>query len=209
MDTGDPHAPPIVHACMPRDTTGYTIKETWDVLGMRATRSEDTVLEGRLCARAVHRPRGGNRRGGDRPVCAGHRCLRPSRLFGTIYYAIAQRAFDWTAEHVKKKTSLAMSRSMAYHAEVQHAIADMALELEAIGPQLDKIAQDWSDGVDHRPACGGPGSWRRSTGRSRGRGRWSRRRWTWRAGSGSSRSRAASDSSAMPDWGACTRPPPL
>jgi alkylation response protein AidB-like acyl-CoA dehydrogenase len=70
-------------------------------------------------------------------------------LFGNIYYGIAQRAFDWTVENVKQKTSLAMSRSMAYHAEVQHAIADMALELEAIGPHLDRIAQDWSDGVDH------------------------------------------------------------
>ena len=31
---------------MPRDTKGYTIKDTWDVLGMRATRSDDTVLDG-------------------------------------------------------------------------------------------------------------------------------------------------------------------
>jgi alkylation response protein AidB-like acyl-CoA dehydrogenase len=42
-----------------------------------------------------------------------------------------------------------MSRSMAYRAEVQRAIADMTLELEAIGPHLDKIAQDCSEGVDH------------------------------------------------------------
>jgi alkylation response protein AidB-like acyl-CoA dehydrogenase len=66
-----------------------------------------------------------------------------------VYYAIARRAFDWTVDNIKKKTSLAMSRSMAYHAEVQHAVAEMALELEAIGPHLDRIAQDWSDGVDH------------------------------------------------------------
>jgi alkylation response protein AidB-like acyl-CoA dehydrogenase len=37
MDTSDPSQPKIVHAFMPRDTPGYTIKETWDVLGMRAT----------------------------------------------------------------------------------------------------------------------------------------------------------------------------
>jgi len=51
--------------------------------------------------------------------------------------------------HVKQTTSLALSRSIASHADVQHAIADMALALEAIGPHLDTIAQDWSDGVDH------------------------------------------------------------
>jgi alkylation response protein AidB-like acyl-CoA dehydrogenase len=46
MDTSDPSAPKIVHAFLPRDTPGVSIKETWDVLGMRATRSDDTVLDG-------------------------------------------------------------------------------------------------------------------------------------------------------------------
>ena len=46
MDTSDPTAPKIVHAFLPRDTPGYRINETWDVLGMRATRSDDTLLEG-------------------------------------------------------------------------------------------------------------------------------------------------------------------
>ena len=46
MDASDPSAPKIVHAFLPRNTPGVTIKETWDVLGMRATRSDDTVLEG-------------------------------------------------------------------------------------------------------------------------------------------------------------------
>ena len=45
MDTSDPKAPKVVHAFMSRDSKGYTIKETWDVLGMRATRSDDTVLD--------------------------------------------------------------------------------------------------------------------------------------------------------------------
>jgi hypothetical protein len=62
MDTSDPAQPKIVHAFMPRDAEGYTIKETWDVLGMRATRSDDTVLENvfvpdRYIARVV--PAGG------------------------------------------------------------------------------------------------------------------------------------------------------
>jgi len=37
IDTSDPDAPRIVHGFLPRDTPGYTIRETWDTLGMRAT----------------------------------------------------------------------------------------------------------------------------------------------------------------------------
>jgi alkylation response protein AidB-like acyl-CoA dehydrogenase len=46
VDTSDANAPQIVHAFLPRDTPGYHIEETWDTLGMRATRSDDTILEG-------------------------------------------------------------------------------------------------------------------------------------------------------------------
>jgi alkylation response protein AidB-like acyl-CoA dehydrogenase len=148
MDTSNPQAPKIVHAFMPRDTKGYTIKANWDVLGMRATRSDDTVLEGAFVPdKYIARVVAPGAAGIDLFILAIFGWAMP--MFGNIYYAIAQRAFDWTIENVKKKTSLAMSRSMAYHAEVQHAIADMALELEAIGPHLDKIAQDWSDGANH------------------------------------------------------------
>src|SRR5262245_47241576 len=38
--------PKVVHGCLPRDANGYRIADTWDTLGMRATRSDDVVLEG-------------------------------------------------------------------------------------------------------------------------------------------------------------------
>jgi alkylation response protein AidB-like acyl-CoA dehydrogenase len=41
-----PDGPQVVHAFLPRDTPGYAVEETWDTLGMRATRSDDTVLDG-------------------------------------------------------------------------------------------------------------------------------------------------------------------
>jgi alkylation response protein AidB-like acyl-CoA dehydrogenase len=45
-----------VHAFI-RATPSITIKETWDVMGMRATRSDDTILEGVFRPRQVRRPR--------------------------------------------------------------------------------------------------------------------------------------------------------
>src|SRR4029077_13474704 len=45
MDASDPANPRIVHAFLKRDAKNFKIEETWDVLGMRATKSDDTVLE--------------------------------------------------------------------------------------------------------------------------------------------------------------------
>jgi alkylation response protein AidB-like acyl-CoA dehydrogenase len=148
MDTSDPTQPKIVHAFMPRDTMGYAIHGTWDVLGMRATRSDDTVLENafipdRYVARIV--PAGG---AGIDPFVLG--VLAWALLgFGNIYYGLAKRALDQSIAAAKIKTSLALTRSMAYHPEIQHAIAEMAIELESIGPHLETVAEDWSNGVDH------------------------------------------------------------
>ena len=69
--------------------------------------------------------------------------------FGNVYHGLARRALDLTVETVKKKTSIALTRPMSHHPEVQHAVAEMALELEAIGPHLDRLAEEWSAGVDH------------------------------------------------------------
>jgi alkylation response protein AidB-like acyl-CoA dehydrogenase len=148
MDTSDPSQPKIVHAFMPRDTAGYAIKQTWDVLGMRATRSDDTVVQNafvpdRYIARVV--PAGGA--GVDQFVLGVFAWALMG--FGNIYYGLAKRALDQSVAAAKSKGSLALSRSMAYHPEVQHAIADMVIELESIGPHLESIAEDWSNGVDY------------------------------------------------------------
>ena len=45
MDSSDPSNPKIVHGFIDRATPGVSIKETWDVMGMRATRSDDTILD--------------------------------------------------------------------------------------------------------------------------------------------------------------------
>jgi alkylation response protein AidB-like acyl-CoA dehydrogenase len=148
MDASDPQQPKIVHAFMPRDTAGYEIRETWDTLGMRATRSDDTILDGafvpdRYIARVL--PAGG----GDAFIRALFAWAQST--FANIYYGIALRARDLAVEGARKKTAIAVTRSMAYHPEIQHEAAEMALEIEAIGPHIDRIMQDWVDGVDHGP----------------------------------------------------------
>ena len=148
MDTADPSGAKIVHAFITRDTKGYRVEDTWDVLGMRATRSDDTILEGAFVpdqriARVV--PAGAA--GIDHFVLS----LFAWALlgFGNIYYGLARRAYDMTLQSVKSRRSIGLTRSMAYHAELQHTVAEMTLALDTIEPHLERVAADWSAGVDH------------------------------------------------------------
>jgi alkylation response protein AidB-like acyl-CoA dehydrogenase len=145
MDTSDPKAPKIVHAFMPRDTKGYTIKETWDVLGMRATRSDDTVLDGvvvpdKYIARVV--PAGAA--GADNIVVGFFTWALVG--FANVYYGLSLRVRDVLVEQLKSKTSIALTRPMIYHPEIQHGMAEITMDLEAMGPHVEAIALDWSEG---------------------------------------------------------------
>jgi alkylation response protein AidB-like acyl-CoA dehydrogenase len=148
MDTSDPKAPKVVHGFLARGTAGVTIKDTWDVLGMRATRSDDTVLEGAFCPdRYIARVIAPGAAGMDAFVLGIFAWALLN--FGNVYYGLALRVRDLIVEHVKSKSSLALTRSMAYHPGIQQGIADIVMELEAIGPQLDAATRDWSEGVNH------------------------------------------------------------
>jgi alkylation response protein AidB-like acyl-CoA dehydrogenase len=149
MDRDDPTGPKVVHAFMSRDTEGYRIKNTWDTLGMRATQSDDTILDGAFVPdERVARVLNPDFAGADLFVLGIFAWAEPT--FANIYLGIADRACDLAVAGAKKKTSVAgLGRTMAYHPEIQHAVAEMTLELEGAIPHVDRIAEDWTNGVDH------------------------------------------------------------
>jgi alkylation response protein AidB-like acyl-CoA dehydrogenase len=69
--------------------------------------------------------------------------------FGAVYTGVAKRAYDITVATMPKKTSIALTRPMSYHPEVQHYVAEMRMKLETIEAYLDRTATDWSTGVDY------------------------------------------------------------
>ena len=148
-DTADPESPKVVHAVMPRDTSGYRIVETWNTLGMRATSSQDTLLEGAFVPdRYIIRTRKPGFAGADAFILTLFARFEPT--IANIYIGLAERARDLAIERIKTKTSVAeMTRSMAYHPGVQHTIADIVIELEGMIPHADRIAEDWTNGIDH------------------------------------------------------------
>jgi len=148
LDDSDPHAPRIVHAFMPRDTQGLEVQDNWDVLGMRATQSHDTVLDAafvpdRYVARVV--PPG--MAGADLFVLATF--IWALGGFANVYCGLARHAFEKAVASVGGKRSVTLSRSMAWHPEVQAGVADMAVELATMEAHLDRVADDWTQGVDH------------------------------------------------------------
>ena len=148
MDTSDPTAPRIVHGFLPRDSSGYQIVDTWDTLGMRATQSQDTILDGAFVPDAL-----------VPLVCpAGFAGAGLFQLgvfawallgFSSVYLGAAKRAFDMTVERMPQRTSVALTRSMAHHPEVQHNVAEMRMTYDAAEALLERTTSDWTNGVDH------------------------------------------------------------
>jgi alkylation response protein AidB-like acyl-CoA dehydrogenase len=148
LDTSDPTSPQVVHGFLPRSSSRYRIDETWDAMGMRATASNDTILD-RTFIPDDHVVL----------VCpAGFAGAGPFHValfawallgFGAVYSGIAQRTFDEAVACVHRRTSVALTRSLAYHPGVQHQVAEMRIALEGLFAHLDRVCDDWSAGVDH------------------------------------------------------------
>ena len=182
MDTSDPASPQIVHAFIHRDSPNYRIEETWDTLGMRATTSNDTILERTFVpdeATALVCPAGF---AGAGPF---HVALFAWALLGFagVYSAVARRAYDETVAKVHQRGSVALTRSMAYHPGVQHEVAEMRIHLEAMTAHLDRVLQDWVR-ASTTAWTGRRRSWPASTTSSPVRSRSWTPRWTSRAASG-------------------------
>jgi alkylation response protein AidB-like acyl-CoA dehydrogenase len=102
MDMSDPAHPMIIHAFIPRETEGLKVVDTWDVLGMRATRSDDTILDGAFVPdRFISRKVAAGAAGLDQFVLGIFAWALMG--FGNIYYGLARRALDLTVETVKRR----------------------------------------------------------------------------------------------------------
>jgi alkylation response protein AidB-like acyl-CoA dehydrogenase len=151
LDADAPGGPAVVHGWLDRDAPGLSIVETWDALGMRATQSHDTVLDGVFLPDA--------RVGASVPAgetahpFTGTMLVWALSLLANVYTGIAERAFELAIASARMRTSIALARdTMATNPMVQHRVAEMYLVLDALRAQVDRLTADWVDGVDHGPA---------------------------------------------------------
>lgn len=141
-DDSDPAHPKIVHAFIRRDASGHRTEPTWDALGLRATRSDDTWLEGAVAqpehvARVL--PAGPPN---DAFVDGVLGALLPG--LGAVYYGIAKRAFDLALATATTRNSLALGgRPHAFKPLTQASVAQAAIELASIEALLERVALQW------------------------------------------------------------------
>lgn len=149
LDTTSPDAPKTVFAFITRDAGVHT-KDDWDTLGMRATQSRTTVLDG------AHAPAEWVARRLDPgpnpdPFIFGiFACFEI--LLASVYAGIAQRALDVAVQTVQRRTSMKNDGApYAHDPDIRWRLAHAGIALDGALLELRALARDVDDLVDHGP----------------------------------------------------------
>lgn len=138
----------LVHGFISRDAAGYEILDDWDTLGMRASQSNTTVLDGAIVpADRIFRklPVGPN---ADPLIFAIFACFET--LLAAVYTGIGERALVLGVEAVKRRTSFKNEgRSYAQDPDIRWKVAEAAMGMDALYPQLAELSRDVDGLVDH------------------------------------------------------------
>lgn len=147
-----PDGPRLVHGVVARDGAAddldgaLEVLDDWDTLGMRATQSRTTRLNGVVVPDArITRilPVGPN----PDPFVFG---VFASFLLsiGSVYAGIADRALELAVESASSRVTRSSGRPVAEDPDVRWALADAALALDPLAPDLESLAADVDGLVD-------------------------------------------------------------
>ena len=138
--------PKSVFGIVHRDDEGYSIKDDWNTLGMRATQSMTTLLEGvtvpeeRILTITDPGPSAD-------PVIFGI-FSHFEILLAATYQGVGERAVEVAAEHVATRRSVKNQTTYSNDPDIRWRIAEAALIMNAVGPQIRELARDIDEGVD-------------------------------------------------------------
>ncbi|RUQ99123.1 acyl-CoA dehydrogenase family protein [Labedella endophytica] len=145
LDTVSPDGPRIVYALVSRD--GATTRDDWDTLGMRASQSRTTILD------EAHAPAGAVLRRLEAGPNADPLVFAIFALFETlissVYTGISGRALELAVEAASGRRSKRTGAPLSDDPDIRWRIAEAAMAHDALWPQLESIARDVEDGVDH------------------------------------------------------------
>jgi len=140
----------LVHGFISRETPGYRILDDWDTLGMRASQSSTTVLDGvevpgdRIFRKLPVGP------SPDPLIFAIFACFET--LLAAVYTGLGERALAAGVETVKRRTSFKNGgRSYAQDPDIRWKVAEAAMAMDNLYPQLASVAGDVDSLADHGP----------------------------------------------------------
>ncbi|WP_457962411.1 acyl-CoA/acyl-ACP dehydrogenase [Arthrobacter sp. D1-29] len=140
----------LIHGFITRETPGYTILDDWNTLGMRASQSNTTVLNAaEVPADRIFRrlPVGPN---ADPLIFAIFACFES--LLAAVYTGLGERALHLAVEAVKRRTSFKNGgRSYAQDPDIRWKVAEAAMAMDNLYPQLLMVTRDVDGVVDHGP----------------------------------------------------------
>ncbi|MFG6474984.1 acyl-CoA dehydrogenase family protein [Microbacterium sp. P06] len=146
LDTTSPDGPKMVYAFVPRSDAVVT-RDDWDTLGMRGTQSRTTELHGAVAPadRVVRRVEPGPQ---PDPIVFGIFSVFEI-LIASVYTGIARRALDLAVSAASGRRSKKTGKAYSQDPDIRWRVGAMALEYEALPPQLTALARDVDDRVDH------------------------------------------------------------
>lgn len=139
--------PQLVHGFITRGSTGVEILADWNTVGMRATQSHTTRLNGVVIPSERifrHLPVGPNR---DPFVFAVFAAFET--LISAVYAGIADRALELAVQAPLARTPGMDGVPVASRPAIRMTVAEAAMKWEALDAHLRLLAADLDDGVDH------------------------------------------------------------
>ncbi|WP_045731362.1 acyl-CoA dehydrogenase family protein [Pseudarthrobacter chlorophenolicus] len=140
----------LVHGFITRQAEGYRILDDWDTLGMRASQSATTVMDGvEVPPDRIFRklPVGPN---ADPLIFAIFACFET--LLAAVYTGLGERALALGVENAKRRTSFKHGgRSYAQDPDIRWKVADAAMAMDNLYPQLASVAADVDALANHGP----------------------------------------------------------
>jgi len=148
LDSASADAPKLVYAFIDREDPDVKILDDWNTLGMRASQSRTTVLDGAYAAadRIVRRLDPGPNAD---PFVFGI-FANFELLLSAVYTGIGGRAIELAVAAARRRTSMKHGgRPLSNDPDIRWRIADAAIAHDAIEPQLRSLARDVDELVDH------------------------------------------------------------
>ncbi len=147
LDSTSPDAPKLVHAVLTRDAPGIRIATDWDTVGMRATQSHSTHLEGAVAERQRVFRRLDPGSNADPLILAVFTSFEI--LIAAVYAGIGERALQLAVESATTRMSARTGVSRSADPAIRRRVAAIAASQDGVRPRLESLAADADAGVDH------------------------------------------------------------